>query len=104
ANLIQAYLTLYEATYELSYLKKAKQQTDHMLTLFWDQAHGGFFLTSNDAETLISREKEVLDGSHPSGNAIAISVLTKISALTGEQVYMKMSEEMYYSYNAAVQA
>lgn len=104
ANLIQAYLTLYEATYELSYLKKAKQQTDHMLTLFWDQDHGGFFLTGNDAETLISREKEVFDGALPSGNAIAISVLTKISALTGEQLYMQRAEEMYYSFYEDVHA
>src|SRR5699024_11566511 len=63
-----------------------------------DQDHGGFFLTGNDAETLISREKEVFDGALPSGNAIAISVLTKISALTGEQLYMQRAEEMYYRF------
>src|SRR5699024_11636025 len=97
ANLIQAYLTLHEPTYELSYLKKAKQQTDHMLTLFRDQAHGGFFLTGNDAETVISREKEIFDGALSSGNAIAFSVLTNISALTGDQLYMQKAEEMYYS-------
>src|SRR5699024_12153076 len=55
ANLIQAYLTLYEATYELSYLKKAKQKTDHMITLFWDKDHGGFFLSGYDSENLNSK-------------------------------------------------
>src|SRR5699024_156183 len=87
-----------------SYLKKAKQQTDHMLTLFWDQAYGGFVLTGNDEETLISREKEVFDGAIGCGNAIAISVLTKISALTGEQLYMQRAEEMYYSFYEDVHA
>src|SRR5699024_541729 len=69
-----------------------------------DQDHGGFFLTGNDAETVISREKEVFDGALPSGNAIAISVLTKISALTGEQLYMQRAEEMYYSFYEDVRA
>src|SRR5699024_7341470 len=57
-----------------------------------------------DAETLISREKEVFDGALPSGNAIAISVLTRISALTGEQLYMQRAEEMYYSFYEDVHA
>src|SRR5699024_6057417 len=37
-------------------------------------------------------------------NAIAISVLTKISALTGEQLYMQRAEEMYYSFYEDVHA
>lgn len=98
AALIQAYLTLYEATFELTYLKKARQQTDNMIELFWDKEHGGFFLTGNDAETLISREKEIFDGALPSGNSIAGSILTKLSALTGDHSYMQKVDAMYYSF------
>lgn len=62
AFLLWAYLDLYEASFDLSYLQKAKKLTDDMISLFWDEEHGGFYFTGHDAEALIVREKEVYDG------------------------------------------
>lgn len=58
AFLLWAYLDLYEASFDLSYLQKAKKLTDDMISLFWDEEHGGFYFTGHDAEALIVREKK----------------------------------------------
>src|SRR5699024_7419134 len=44
------------------------------------------------------------DGSLPSGKAFTITVLTRISALTGEELYMQRAEELYYSFYKDVPA
>src|SRR5690625_2429298 len=50
AYLIWSYIELYETTYHLSYLKKAKTLTNQMNELFWDDGNGGFFHTGSDSE------------------------------------------------------
>ena len=46
---------------------------------FEDHEHGGFFTTAVDHETLILRGREGADGATPSGNAVAASVLARLS-------------------------
>lgn len=43
ANLLWAYLELYETTYSMKWLKRAEELAEQMNDLFWDQAEGGFF-------------------------------------------------------------
>src|SRR5699024_9414399 len=71
AFLIWAYIELYQATFSLSYLQKAKVLVDDMLDLFWDEQHGGFYLSGKDGEQLIAQDKEIYDGALPSGNSVA---------------------------------
>lgn len=99
AYLIWAYLELYEATFSLSYIKKAKYIADEMIRLFWDDSYGGFYHTGSDAEQLISREKEIYDGALPSGNGVAANVLLHLTALTGDTRYIDTCEDMYYTFN-----
>ena len=98
AFLIWGCIELYEATYELSYLEKAKKYTDAMIQLFWDEEHGGFFQSGSDSETLISREKEIYDGALPSGNGVAANVLMRLGSLTGVLKYKDMAETMRSSF------
>lgn len=101
ASLLWAYIELYNATFTPAYLEKGKALADDMLQLFWDKTDGGFFLSGNDGETMISREKEIYDGALPSGNGIAAVMLTQIGYLTGETSYLDKVEEMFYAfYNA----
>lgn len=60
AFLSWAYLDLYEASFDLSYLEKAKKLSDDMIDLFWDEELGGFYFTGHDAEALIVREKKCM--------------------------------------------
>ncbi|MEI3614098.1 thioredoxin domain-containing protein [Pseudogracilibacillus sp. SO30301A] len=98
AFLVWAYVELYEATYELEYIQKAKNVTDDMLDLFWDNKHGGFYQTGSDSEQLIAREKEIFDGALPSGNGVAANMLVILSSLTGDTKYLDKCEEMYHTF------
>lgn len=88
-----ALLSMYEATFELDYLKQAIAMTDQMIHQFWDEKNTGFFLNSNESEKLIYRPKEVYDGAIPSGNSVAGYVLQRLANLTANQKYQKYADQ-----------
>ncbi|HIE65030.1 MAG: thioredoxin domain-containing protein [Nitrospira sp.] len=92
AFFIDALLDLYEATFESTYLEKAKNFTTQMINQFYDLAEAGFFYTSRDHETLVTRYKASADQSIPSGNAVAIQVLLRLFYLSGEKNHLKKAE------------
>ncbi|MCJ7618383.1 MAG: thioredoxin domain-containing protein, partial [Desulfobacterales bacterium] len=65
-------IELYEATFEVSYLRAALEITDKMIEHFWDKENYGLYFTADDAEKLIFRKKEIYDGAVPSGNSVAM--------------------------------
>lgn len=75
-------IDLYEATFDLKYLQTAQELAIVMIQSFWDEEGGGFFLTSDDAEKLITRTKEIYDGAIPSGNSVALLSLLRLGRLT----------------------
>ncbi len=81
AFMIWGLLDLYEAVFDIRYLKKAIELTDHVLRHFWDAA-GGFYFTSDDGEEILIRQKEVYDGAIPSGNSIAMMNLIRLARIT----------------------
>ncbi len=90
-----ALLDVYEATFEPKYLDEAAALTDVLLDRFWDAQEGGFFFTSSDHETLISRSKSAFDGSVPSGNSVAASVLLRLYYATERQDYLTKAETIF---------
>jgi len=89
-----ALIDLYEATFERAYLERAIEFTETLLTRFWDEQEGGFFFTSSDHETLISRSKSAFDGSIPSGNSVAVFNLLRLFSLTEKQDYLAKAEQV----------
>jgi uncharacterized protein YyaL (SSP411 family) len=87
AYLVEALLTLYEATFEPRWFDAARQIADLMIELFADPEHGGFFITARDHERLIARRKDVDDHPIPSGNSSAAYGLLRLAALTGQHHY-----------------
>ena len=88
----QALLDLYEACFELRYLRMAIELTDKMLDRFRDPEDGGFFSTSEGDESLVMRMKEDYDGAEPSGNSIAALNLLRLSRITGNEQYRQEAE------------
>ena len=70
---------MYEATGIERYLHEAVSLGERIVEDFEDREHGGFFTTAVDHETLILRGREGADGATPSGNAVAASVLARLS-------------------------
>jgi uncharacterized protein YyaL (SSP411 family) len=87
AYLLEALLTLYEASFEVRWFDAARETADAMIARFADPERGGFFTTSDDHEELIARRKDVEDHPIPSGNSAAAFGLLRLAALTGEHEY-----------------
>jgi uncharacterized protein YyaL (SSP411 family) len=87
AYLLDAYLVLYEATFDERWFRAARTTADTMIERFADPERGGFFTTAADGERLIVRRKDVDDHPIPSGNSAAAYALLRLAALTGESRY-----------------
>jgi uncharacterized protein YyaL (SSP411 family) len=85
--LIDGLLAVYAATFEPRFLKSAIELTDEMFEFFWDDDIQRFFDTGSDHEALITRPREIYDNATPSGTAVAIDVLLRLAALTGNEAY-----------------
>jgi len=92
AFLLEALLTLYEATFEQRWFDEARALAETMIERFGDSERGGFFTTSGDHEELIARRKEIGDHPIPSGNSAAALGLLRLAALTGESEYERRAE------------
>jgi uncharacterized protein len=87
AFLLEALLTLYEATFEERWFAAAREIADTIVGRFADPENGGFFSTSDDHEALVARRKDIDDAPIPSGGASAAFGLLRLAALTGEASY-----------------
>jgi len=63
--IVGALVDIYEASLDRRYLEFARELADVMLERFADRENGGFFFTSDDHESLITRGKAPFDGSTP---------------------------------------
>ncbi len=86
-------LALYEADFHPRWFREARSLMDEAIQLFADAEHGGFFDTGSDAEALISRPKDIMDNATPAGNSVAVDVLLRLAAFTGESSYRQRADE-----------
>ncbi|MFL5329731.1 MAG: thioredoxin domain-containing protein [Gemmataceae bacterium] len=84
AYLAEALTHLYEATFDPRWLREAASLCDVMLKHFADPA-GGFFTTADDHEALLLRSKDQHDGSTPSGNAMTVTALLRLTKFLGRE-------------------
>jgi uncharacterized protein YyaL (SSP411 family) len=85
AFLLDALVSLYEASFEARWIEAALSLAHVLIEQFWDNAAGGFFYTGQNHEALITRTKDPHDSSIPSGNSMAVLALLRLSELTGQQ-------------------
>src|ERR1035437_1614392 len=84
---IQALLDLYETSFSIDNLDKAKYLLDLTINDFWDKETGGFFFSARGGTELIANQKEIYDGAIPSGNSIMILNLLRMSKITTNAEY-----------------
>jgi uncharacterized protein YyaL (SSP411 family) len=94
-------LELYETTFEVGYLKTALEFNRMVLEHFGDES-GGFYFTSDDAEKLLVRQKQIYDGAIPSGNSVALLNLVRLARMTGDSDLEERADaHARWFYNAA---
>ncbi len=84
AFMIMGLIDLYEASFEVDYLKTAISLNDDFIDHFWDKKAGGFYFTSDYGEKLLIRSKEIYDGAIPSGNSVAMFNLLRLERITAD--------------------
>ncbi|TCJ19853.1 thioredoxin domain-containing protein [Rubrobacter taiwanensis] len=87
-------LALYEATFELRWLREARSLADSILKLFWDEERRAFFDTPADHEELVTRPRDIYDNATPSGNSVAVDVLLRLELLLDRREYGDRAREV----------
>ena len=87
ANMIWAALRLFTATGADAYLDQAERWNAVLDRHYWDEAGGGYFTSADDTTDVVVRLKSAADDAVPNANAIALSNLVALAALTGDGRY-----------------
>jgi uncharacterized protein len=103
AFLTDALISLYEATFEIRWLREASMLADVMLKQFADSDSPGFFFVAADHEKLIARTKDLHDGSTPSGNAVAVTALLRLGKLMDRKDYLAKAEQTLRGYRSTME-
>jgi len=100
AFLAAGLLDLYEATFEPRWLREAIGLYRVLEAHFWDKQGGGFFMSADDGEALLAREKPYYDGAEPSGNSVAVLTLLRLAEFTTDDHYRQMAEKGLRAFSA----
>ncbi|MDC6367293.1 MULTISPECIES: thioredoxin domain-containing protein [Flavobacteriaceae] len=94
ATVIEAYLGLYEVTFDENWLNHAKSLLDYSKLHFLDKNSGMFFFTSDDDHSLIRRSVETNDNVISASNSIMAKNLLKFHKLYPEGDYGDIAKQM----------
>ncbi|ESU27964.1 yyaL protein [Flavobacterium saliperosum S13] len=96
AFVIEAFIALYQATLEETYLHQAKQLTDYCLEHFYDEEKQFFTFTARDGEQLIAPHFETEDNVIPASNSVMANNLYVLSLLFHNGYYEKVALQMLH--------
>ncbi|TLD41258.1 MAG: Thymidylate kinase [Candidatus Jettenia ecosi] len=102
AYFVWGLIDLYEATFEVKYLKIALELNNHMIENFQDEKGGGFFFSGKKNEQLITQTKEIYDGATPSGNSVALSNILRLGRITGNTEFEKIAEQIIRTFGETI--
>jgi uncharacterized protein YyaL (SSP411 family) len=91
AYLVEALLSLYEATFEPRWYHEAIALADEIIERFADPERGGFFTTADDHERLPVRRKDLDDAPIPSGSSSAAFGMLRLALISGEGKYERFA-------------
>ncbi len=94
AYLIQAYTSLYQVTFNESWLHKAATWCNYVMEHFFDHDDGFFHFSSQSAEQLIARKKEIFDNVIPASNSVMAHNLHTLGILLDKDDWKDLSIKM----------
>jgi uncharacterized protein YyaL (SSP411 family) len=94
AWLITAYKSVYQATFEERWIRKASKLCEVVVEDFWDPVENYFHYTSKAAEQLIARKKEVFDNVIPASNSVMARNLYALGTMLDNAQWKEMAEGM----------
>ncbi|HZV71454.1 MAG TPA: thioredoxin domain-containing protein [Saprospiraceae bacterium] len=95
ANVIQAFLSLYQTSFDITWLDLAKGMTGHVMSHFQSDSTALFYFTSDIDPPLIARRLEVSDNVIPSANSTMARNLFVLAEILDQPEYMEKSQKMF---------
>ena len=99
---IEAFISLYQATFDEKWLTHAKDLADYTIEHFYDKKTGFFFFTSNNAKGLIARKMELSDNVIPASNSSLAKGLLLLGELFYEKDYTDKATQMLKNIEAQI--
>lgn len=99
---IEAFISLYQATFDEKWLNYAKGLADYTTEHFYDEKTGFFFFTSNNAKGLIARKMELSDNVIPASNSSMAKGLFLLGELFYEKDYTDKAIQMLKNIEAQI--
>jgi uncharacterized protein YyaL (SSP411 family) len=94
AAVIQAFIQLYQVSFDQKWLTEAKKLTDYTLLHFFDKEDGYFYFNNPDAEKLIANKKELFDNVIPASNSMMARNLHQLGILFYDDRYKELAANM----------
>ncbi|SHI57315.1 hypothetical protein SAMN02745146_1070 [Hymenobacter daecheongensis DSM 21074] len=94
ALLIQAYISLYEVTFDAHWLRTADTLNEYVLAHFFDPREQQFFFINDAGEQLIARKKELFDNVIPGSNSVMAHNLHRLGLHLDNPRYQELAAAM----------
>jgi uncharacterized protein YyaL (SSP411 family) len=94
AFLAEGLLSIYQVTFDETYLEKARLLVDYAIAHFFDHEKNLFFVTSDLDPPLIARKHEIYDNVIPSSNSVMAGVLNILGLVYEREDYLEISSKM----------
>ena len=102
AFLTRGLLDLYEAGFDPRHLERSEALAETMLARFENRASGGFYFTSDDHESLLTRNHSLHDGALPAGAGVAAEVLLRLAVHRRRDDFRRSAERAFEAYHPLV--
>ena len=102
ALLAEAFMALYEVTFDETWLNQAKGLVEYAESNFFDAESGMFFYTSKLDPALVARKKEVADNVIPGSNSAIARTLYKIGLYFYDTDKLTKSKQMMHNMSELV--
>ncbi len=100
AHFGEALLELYDVTGEQKWLDRAQMITDEMMSKFLDKKSGAFVMGTD--EILFAQPKSTHDGATPSGNSVAVRLLSRLARRTGKLEYEDVANRVFNAFSGSI--
>ncbi len=94
ANLIQALISLYEVTFDESWLTLSKELADYTIAHFYNKENGMFNYTSDIDPPLVARKMELADKVIPGSNSMMARNLLTLGEILYTKDYTEKAQQM----------
>src|SRR5438132_3673359 len=93
AFVIRGLLDLYEASFDIEWLKFAIELQETQDRLFFDEKNGGYFSTSGKDESVVLRMKDDNDSAEPAASSVAALNLLRLAQIRDKKQWEEHAEK-----------